>query len=91
MATARSRARCVSATGGTNMGAEAEPTQIRLVCVGDDDVATGSHVRKWMETKNGKSADLKRFATTSQKESFLNRELGLKIKKTKKKETADDR
>ena len=34
-----------------NMGAEAEPTQIRLVCVGDDDVATGSHVRKWMETK----------------------------------------
>ena len=33
------------------MGAEAEPTQIRLVCVGDDDVATGSHVRKWMETK----------------------------------------
>jgi len=34
-----------------NMGAEAEPTQIRLVCVGDDDVATGSHVRKWMETR----------------------------------------
>ena len=33
------------------MGAEAEPTQIRLVCVGDDDVATGSHVRKWMETR----------------------------------------
>ncbi len=33
------------------MGAEAEPTQIRLVCVGDDDVATGSHVQKWMETR----------------------------------------
>ena len=33
------------------MGAEAEPTQIRLVCVGDDEVATGSHVRKWMETR----------------------------------------
>ena len=34
-----------------NMGAEAEPTQIRLVCVGDEEVATGSHVRKWMETR----------------------------------------
>ena len=33
------------------MGAEAEPTQIRLVCVGDEEVATGSHVRKWMETR----------------------------------------
>jgi hypothetical protein len=33
------------------MGAEAEPTQIRLVCVGNDDVATATHVRKWMETR----------------------------------------
>jgi hypothetical protein len=41
----------VSAIGGMNVGAEAEPTQIRLVCVGDDAVPTGSHVRKWMETK----------------------------------------
>ena len=58
MATARSRARCVSATGGMKMGAEAEPTQIRLVCVGDDDVATGSHVRRWMETRPMENIEL---------------------------------
>ena len=33
------------------MGAEAEPTQIRRVCVGDEDTHTVSHVRKWMETR----------------------------------------
>ena len=33
------------------MGAEAEPTQIRLVCVGDEEAHTVSHVRKWMETR----------------------------------------
>jgi len=33
------------------MGAEAEPEQIRLVCVGNDEIATSDHVRKWMETQ----------------------------------------
>ncbi len=33
------------------MGAEAEPTQIRLVCVGNEDIATNTHVRKWMDTR----------------------------------------
>tara|TARA_B110000438_G_scaffold302988_1_gene362601 strand:+ start:891 stop:1958 length:1068 start_codon:yes stop_codon:yes gene_type:complete len=33
------------------MGAEAEPTQIRLVCIGDDEVATAAHIRKWMDTQ----------------------------------------
>ena len=33
------------------MGAEAEPNQIRLVCVGNDEIATSGDVRKWMETQ----------------------------------------
>ena len=33
------------------MGAEAEPTQIRLVCVGEEEAHTVSHVRKCMETR----------------------------------------
>ena len=34
-----------------NMGAQAEPTQFRLVCIGTDDDYTPVHIRKWMETQ----------------------------------------
>ncbi|MEE2748116.1 MAG: hypothetical protein VX473_06600 [Candidatus Thermoplasmatota archaeon] len=40
------------------MGAEAEPTQIRLVCVGNEEIATGSHIRKWMETRPLEDLDI---------------------------------
>ena len=33
------------------MGAEAEPNQIRIVCVGNDEHATPVYVRKWLETQ----------------------------------------
>ena len=33
------------------MGAEAEPNQIRLICVGNDEDATPAYVRKWLETQ----------------------------------------
>ncbi|MEE3310565.1 MAG: hypothetical protein VX230_03640, partial [Candidatus Thermoplasmatota archaeon] len=51
MAAAASRARYVSAIGGMNMVAEAEPNQIRLVCVGGDEDSAPPHIRKWMETR----------------------------------------
>mgnify|MGYP000087182802 CR=1 FL=1 len=40
------------------MGAEAEPTQISLVCVGDSEIATETHVRKWMETRPLEDIDI---------------------------------
>ncbi len=33
------------------MGAEAEPTSIRLVCIGDNEDYSPIHIRKWMETQ----------------------------------------
>ena len=33
------------------MGAEAESNHIRLVCIGEDDDYTPTHIRKWMETQ----------------------------------------
>ena len=34
-----------------NMGAEAEPEQIRLICLGNEEDSTPVHVRKWIETQ----------------------------------------
>jgi len=34
-----------------NMVAEAEPNQIRLVCIGNQEEHTQTHVRKWLETR----------------------------------------
>lgn len=76
---------------GTACFAHAGHDPICVDCYIPENPTFGWKVRRWMETKNGKAADLRRFATASQKEAFLNRELGLKIKKTKKKETAEDR
>lgn len=60
-------------------------------CYVPDNPTFGWKIRVWREKKGGKPSDLRQFATTSQKEAFLNRELGLKIKKTKQKEEENDR
>tara|TARA_B100000519_G_scaffold108549_1_gene94075 strand:- start:16814 stop:17077 length:264 start_codon:yes stop_codon:yes gene_type:complete len=60
-------------------------------CYIPDNPTFGWKVRRWRETKNGNPSELRQFATTAQKEKFLNRELGLKIKKTKPKEEKNDR
>ncbi|MCS5535646.1 MAG: hypothetical protein NZ802_07305, partial [Candidatus Poseidoniales archaeon] len=41
----------MSAIGGMNMVAEAEPNHIRLVCIGGEEDATPQHIRQWMETQ----------------------------------------
>ena len=33
------------------MGAESDSNRIRLVCIGNEDDYTPTHVRKWMETE----------------------------------------
>ena len=59
-------------------------------CYTPENPTFGWKVRRWCK-RGGKPSELRRFATTSQKENFLNRELGLKIKKNKPKEEENDR
>ena len=64
---------------------------ICLDCYMPENPTVGWKLRRWFETKGGKPSELRQYSTTSQKEAFLNRELGIKVKKRKKEEETDDR
>ena len=76
---------------GTACFAHAGHDPVCVDCYVPKNPTFGWKVRLWCETKGGRISDLKKFSTTSQKENFLNKELGIVISKATKNRTGPDR